>query len=148
MGKFLGCYGSVHVAYDRRFLDADVKDPNPAVVAPLTPKWTASVSPEYTHALSNGGDLVIRADWSYRDAMWGEPSNDPARMTEINSRSLFNFDIAYHSPNDKWTLAAYGRNVTDKRYDNARLNLSDYILIILSNDASEFGLRFMTRFGE
>ena len=130
------------------YLDADVKDPNPVVVAPLTPKWTASISPEYTHALGNGGDLVLRADWSYRDAMWGEPSSDPARMTEIDSRSLVNFDIAYHSPNGKWTLAAYGRNVTDKRYDNARLNLSDYILIIQSNDASEFGLRFLTRFGQ
>ena len=130
------------------YLDADVKDPNPAVVAPLTPKWTASISPEYTHALGNGGDLVFRADWSYRDDMWGEPSNDPARMTKLDSRSLLNFDIAYHSPDGKWTLAAYGHNVTDERYDNARLNLSDYILIILSNDASEFGLRFMTRFGQ
>jgi hypothetical protein len=27
------------------------------------------------------------------------------------------------------------------RYDNARLNTGDYILVILSNDASEFGLR-------
>jgi len=57
-------------------------------------------------------------------------------------------DQAYHSPNGKWTLAAYGRNVTDERYDNARLNLTDYILVILSNDASEFGLRFVTHFGQ
>ena len=130
------------------YLDVDVDDPNPAVVAPLTPKWTASISPEFTQELSNGGEIIYHADWSYRAKMWGEPSNDPARMTQIDSRSLFNFDIAYHSPDGKWTLAAYGRNITDKRYDNARLNLSDYILIILSNDASEFGVRFRTRFGE
>jgi iron complex outermembrane receptor protein len=78
------------------YIDADVSDPNPAVVAPLTPKWTASISPE----------------------------------------------------NGRWTLAAYGRNVTDERYDNARLNLTDYILAIKSNDASEFGLRFVTTFGQ
>ncbi len=98
--------------------------------------------------MGNGGDLVFRADWSYRDEMWGEPSNDPGRLTKIDSRALINVDIAYHAPSGKWTLAAYGRNVTDERYDNARLNLGDYILAILSNDASEFGVRFVSRFGQ
>jgi len=130
------------------YIDADVKDPNPAAVAPLTPKITASISPQYTMTMGNGADLVFRADWSYRDDMWGEPSNDPGRLTKIDSRTLINVDIAYHAPSGKWTLAAYGRNVTDERYDNARLNLGDYILAILSNDASEFGVRFVSRFGQ
>ncbi len=129
------------------YISADVKDPNPAAVAPLTPKWTASISPEYSMPMGNGGELVFRADYSYRDAMWGEPSNDPGRLTGIDSRSLINVDVAYHAPSGNWTLAAYGRNVTDERYDNARLNVGDYILAILSNDASEFGLRFVSRFG-
>lgn len=129
------------------YIDVDVDDPNPAAVAPLTPEITASISPEYTHALDNGGELVFRADWSYRDEMFGEPSNDPGRNTLIGSRDIVNFDIAYHPPNGKWSLAAYGRNVTDERYDNARLNIGDYILIILSNDASEFGLRYNYNFG-
>jgi iron complex outermembrane receptor protein len=45
-----------------------------------------------------------------------------------------------------WTTALYGRNATDERYDNARLNTGDYVLRILSNDASEFGLRFIRSF--
>ena len=130
------------------YIDVDVNDPNPAAVAPLTPEITASISPQYTMSMGNGGELVFRADWSYRDEMWGEPSNDPGRLTKIDSRALINVDIAYNSPNGNWTLAAYGRNVTDERYDNARLNLGDYILAILSNDASEFGLRFVSRFGQ
>ena len=130
------------------YIDVDVKGSNPAAVAPLTPDTTASISPQYTTMLSNGGELTFRADWSYRSSMWGEPSNDPGRLTKISSRDLINVDIAYHSPDGKWTLAAYGRNVTNERYDNARLNLSDYILAILSNDASEFGLRFVSRFGQ
>jgi len=130
------------------YIDVDVNDPNPAAVAPLTPEITASISPQYTMSMGNGGELVFRADWSYRDEMWGEPSNDPGRLTKIDSRALINVDIAYNSPNGNWTLAAYGRNVTDERYDNARLNLGDYILAILSNDASEFGVRFVSRFGQ
>ena len=57
-----------------------------------------------------------------------------------------NVDIAYHSSDGSFTAGLYGRNVTDERYDNARLNTGDYILQILSNDASEFGLRLVKSF--
>ena len=43
-------------------------------------------------------------------------------------------------------MSAYGRNITDERYDNARLNTGDYILVILSNDASEYGVRVTREF--
>ena len=128
------------------YIDVDVDHPNPAVVAPLTPDLTYSISPEYTMPMSGGGDLVFRVDYSYRDEMWGEPSNDPNRHTKIDDRTLINFDVAYHSPDGRWTLGAYGRNVTDEKYDNARLLPGDYVLIILNNDRSEFGLRFVYNF--
>jgi iron complex outermembrane receptor protein len=128
------------------YLDVDVKDPNPVVVAPLTPEWNASISPEFTQALANGGSIVWRADLSYRDDMFGQPfSNVP--ITDIDSRTLINFDVAYHDPGGRWLLAAYGRNVTDEEYDNARVLPTDYVLVILNNDRSEFGLRFMYNFG-
>lgn len=129
------------------YIDVDVDDPNPSVVAPLTPDLTYSISPEYTVPMGNGGDLVFRVDYSYRADMWGEPSNDPGRFTKIESRDLLNVDIAYHSPDGRWTLAAYGRNVTDEKYANAKLLPSDYVLIILNNDRSEFGLRYVYNFG-
>ena len=127
------------------YIDADVDDPNPNAVAPLTPELTASLSPELTIPVG-GGDVTARVDWSFRDEMFGEPSDDPARFTLIESRDLFNFDISYRPDGGDWTIAAYGRNVTDERYDNARLNTGDYVLVMLSNDASEFGLRFSKEF--
>lgn len=128
------------------YIDADVDDPNPVVVAPLTPELTFSISPEYVLPLDNGGQMVFRADYSYRDDMYGEPSSDPGRMTRIESRDIINFDFAYHAPGDKWVAALYGRNVTDEKYANAKLLPDDYLLIILNNDRSEFGLRFMYNF--
>lgn len=127
-------------------IDSTAGIPLPTAVAPLTPELTASFSPEVHFDLSNGGEIVVRADYSYRDEMFGEPSNDPGRLTKIDSRDLINFDIAYHTPDGMWTTALYGRNATDERYDNARLNTGDYLLRILSNDASEFGLRFIRNF--
>jgi iron complex outermembrane receptor protein len=131
------------------YIDVDV-DPDPVSgvkpVAPLTPELTASISPELHIPLSSGGEVVLRADYSYRDEMFGEPSSDPGRMTMIDSRGLINFDFAYHSADRMWTAAVYGRNASDERYDNARLNTGDYLLQILSNDASEFGVRFVKDF--
>ncbi len=127
------------------YIDVDVDDPNPAAVAPLTPELTASLSPELTFA-AGSGEITLRADWSFRDEMFGEPSNDPARFTFIESRDLVNADISYQPADGNWTVGIYGRNITDERYDNARLNTGDYVLVMLSNDASEFGLRFVKEF--
>ena len=127
------------------YIDVDVDDPNPAAVAPLTPELTASISPELT-VPAGGGEVTFRADWSFRDEMFGEPSSDPARFTHIDSRDLINADISYRSADSKWTVGLYGRNITDERYDNARLNTGDYVLVMLSNDASEFGVRFTKEF--
>ncbi len=131
------------------YIDVDVdRDPETGAqaVAPLTPELTWSLSPEYRVALDSGATLTFRADYSYRDEMWGEPSDDPGRQSQIESRDLINVNIAYRSPDDTWTAALYGRNISDERYTNAILNLSDYILVILSNDASEFGVSFTRDF--
>ncbi|MDH3642109.1 MAG: TonB-dependent receptor, partial [Gammaproteobacteria bacterium] len=126
------------------YIDVDVDDPQ--AVAPLTPELTASFSPEYTFPMAGGGALTLRGDWSYRDEMFGEPSSDPGRLTMIDSRDLINVDISYLSPNENWLIGLYGRNITDERYVNARLNTGDYILSILSNDPSEYGIRFVNNF--
>jgi iron complex outermembrane receptor protein len=125
------------------YIDVDVNDP--VAVAPLTPEWTASISPELVRS-AGAGRVSLRVDYSFRDEMFGEPTPDPGRFTRIASRDLINTDLTYHAPGERWSLGIYGRNVTDERYDNARLNTGDYILVIKSNDASEFGLHYSTRY--
>jgi iron complex outermembrane receptor protein len=126
------------------YINADVEDPD--AVAPLTPDLTFSLSPEYSMPLAGGAEVTLRADYSYRDDMYGEPTSDPARFTRIDSRSLLNVDVSYTNPDGDWTLGLYGRNVFDERYDQGRLNTGDYVLVMLSNDASEFGARFAYNF--
>lgn len=129
------------------YIDVDVDEQaGLKPVAPLTPELTFSISPEFRVPMAGGGEATFRADYSYRDDMYGEPSSDPGRMTRIPSRDLINVDISYRSADDSWTAGIYGRNVTDERYINAMLNVTDYILQIMSNDASEFGVRFVKDF--
>ena len=128
------------------YIDVDVDEQQGVKpVAPLTPEITFSLSPEI-HFPTSGGEVVLRADYSFRDEMFGEPSSDPGRLTQIDSRSIINVDISYTSADGSWTAGLYGRNVSDERYDNARLNVTDYVLQILSNDPSEFGVRFLKSF--
>jgi iron complex outermembrane receptor protein len=127
------------------YIDVDVKGGIPFAVAPLTPELTTSISPELTVPMGSG-ELILRADYSYRDEMYGEPSSDPGRFTKIDARDLINFDFTYRPADGNWSLSAYGKNVTDERYDNGRLNTGDYVLIMMSNDASEFGMRFTKDF--
>ncbi|EGM78344.1 outer membrane receptor protein [Rheinheimera sp. A13L] len=126
-------------------VDVDEKD-GVKPVAPLTPELTAAIGPSYEFALASGASVTARIDYSFRDEMYGEPSSDPGRLTQIDSRELVNMDIAYSPASGDWTVALYGHNIFDERYDNARLNTGDYILRILSNDASEFGVRYTAQF--
>jgi iron complex outermembrane receptor protein len=126
------------------YINADVDDPE--AEAPLTPELTFSLSPEYNMPLAGGAEVSFRADYSYRDDMYGEPTADPGRFTRIDSRSLLNVDVSYTNADGDWTLGLYGRNVFDERYDQGRLNTGDYVLVMLSNDASEFGARFSYNF--
>jgi iron complex outermembrane receptor protein len=86
----------------------------------------------------------MRIDYSYRSSMEGQPNNDP--LAKIASRYLLNFNVTYTAASGGWTVGAYGKNVTDQRYVEGKLNVGDYVLNLLSNDASEFGLRFSKTF--
>ncbi len=126
------------------YINVDVDDPE--AVAPLTPEITFSISPEFTMPAANGGEWTFRGDYSFRDDMYGEPTADAGRFTGIDSRGIVNLDVSYQPADGEWTFGLYARNATDERYDNGRLNTGDYILVIKSNDVSEFGARFVRNF--
>ena len=136
----------VNQAFSFRFaagyLDVEIdRQRNVKPVAPLTPRITLTSSPELKRHLTDGSELAARLDYSWRASMWGEPSSDPRRNTRIGSRGLVNVNLSYTHASDAWMVSLYGRNVADVRYDQARVNTGDYVLRILSNDASEFGIR-------
>lgn len=82
---------------------------------PLTPAWTYSLSGEYRQPLGDdAGELRFRADWQHRSRVSFQLENDP--LERQAGYGLLNLRLTYVLPDDRFRIAAFGTNVTDKRY--------------------------------
>jgi iron complex outermembrane receptor protein len=78
--------------------------------------------------------------------MYGQSVKSDSEL--IKARSLVGFNVMYLSYERDWQLEAYGENIFNEVYDQGRLNnlFHGFVGVVLSNDRSEFGLRFTKRF--
>ncbi len=82
---------------------------------PKTPKWTVNAGAEFRTPVGGAGaELRWRADWSWVDDQFSEARN----FTETRSPAHHNLNgrITYVPANAGWTLALYGKNITDEEY--------------------------------
>jgi iron complex outermembrane receptor protein len=82
-------------------------------ITPYTPevKWSLGVEYEFTGAY---GSITPRIDASYQDDVFTEPHNSQQGM--IEAYTLVNGRITWRAPDDTWSLALEGRNLTDELY--------------------------------
>ena len=107
---------------------------------PYVSKWTYSISPQVDVPTPNGGSLLWRADYAYRSAFFGQIANAPEERE--GSYGLFNARVEYLSPDERWSLAAYGVNLADKKYTRVRNYFPGFIGFALWNtDRREFGIK-------
>lgn len=113
---------------------------------PLTPRWTIGAAAGYVADLWDVGSLRIQADYSFRDKQFGQAVESDFEV--LDARSLFGFNVKFSHLHDNWDLELYGENIFNEVYDQGRLNnpFHGFVGIVLSNDRSEFGLRFTKRF--
>jgi iron complex outermembrane receptor protein len=106
----------------------------------LSPELTFLIAPEYNMPLDSGASVNFRASYNYRDEMFGEATN--VNLSVIDSRSLVDLNIRYQSADDAWSIALYGKNLTDEVYDVASGTFGgNWSQLIRSNDRREWGLR-------
>ena len=106
---------------------------------PYVSKYTYSISPQIDVPLPSGS-LLLRADYAYRSAFFGQIANAPEERE--GSYGLFNARVEYLSPDEKWSLAAYGVNLADKKYTRVRNYFPGFIGFALWNtDRREFGIK-------
>ena len=138
-------------------LDAEITEINPPVAGStspivlgdepaLTPTLTSSFVLGYRQELASGGTLTLQGDYSYRGKMFGQPVNIEPEL--LDHRTLVGFNIGYESEDGSWTFSVYGENIFNKVYDQGRLinTFHGFTEVVLSNDRSEFGVRFTKRF--
>jgi iron complex outermembrane receptor protein len=113
--------------------------------APRTPEWTAAFGATYTWGLTNGGALSLRGDATYTSEMFfgTDPFNgfqDP--LTLVDAR------LTWESPNQSWSMALFGTNLTDEVYFNGMLSLVTVLGREQGNVAPprEYGVTFRRSF--
>ncbi|MGH6615960.1 TonB-dependent receptor [Sphingomonas sp.] len=111
----------------------------------LSPKFTGAAVVSYTYRLASGGAVTAQADYSYRGDQYGQPVARPSEL--IAPRSLVGFNLKYENPGRDLSVSLYGNNVFNKVYDTGRLDQGGFVGVVISNDRSEFGIRFTKKFG-
>ena len=111
----------------------------------LSPEITGAVAGSYTYTMGSGAAITGQIDYSYRSSEYGQPV---ARVSElIAPRSLVGFNLKYENAKRDLSFTVYGNNIFNEVYDTGRLDQGGFVGVVVSNDRSEFGVRFSKKFG-
>jgi iron complex outermembrane recepter protein len=84
---------------------------------PRSPEFSGGVSGTYTIGLGNGGSIDLSADVYYEDEnLYYISAAGRDYDAYLNSKTLLNASITYNSPDDRYFVRAFGKNLTDERY--------------------------------
>ncbi len=112
---------------------------------PLTPDLNGSLGLQYILDLPNGS-LTLRGDASVRSEIWFDSENDATARQ--GGYALYNARATYAFADERFTIAAYGLNLADKKY---LTNVQDVVGPLGISFAAigaprEWGLEFGWRF--
>ena len=90
----------------------------PTDVAPFrkvqnTPKWTASATAAYRTAVGEGS-LDLSSTVSYRSRTTQFEIPNP--FIDQKGYALFDANLVYNAPDDRWSIGLHAKNLTDKQY--------------------------------
>ena len=79
-----------------------------------TPEWSSSLGVAYTIETNDWGAFTPRIDWAYQSETFKDARNTDALFQP--GFHVLNASLRYESPDDLWSAAIIGRNITDERY--------------------------------
>ena len=75
------------------------------------PEWSGSAGYEHTFGLASGQLVAgVNATFATREYL----TTDFIKSAQDNGYALVNADLTYHAPNDRWSIGAWGRNLTNE----------------------------------
>ena len=103
-------YSYIDAEYD------EITDPNATTDIndefPNTPENSFNISLDYNIDLSNGGLLLLHADYNWKDDHFNDAVNTPLLFQE--AFGLLGASATYTGPNDRWSVTAGVTNITDE----------------------------------
>lgn len=89
---------------------------------PNAPKVRYSLAAEYAHPVGPGLTGRLRADYSWRSHQFFDFWNN--ELISEDSYGLLNMSASLETDDRRWTVSAFARNLTDKRYFTRRYSSS------------------------
>lgn len=81
---------------------------------PKTPRWTVTISPQYTFNLDHGARVVALVDFTHTSEQFNNTENTPTLLrSQVN---LVNASLIYENASDRWSVTLGGTNLNDERY--------------------------------
>jgi iron complex outermembrane receptor protein len=111
--------------------------------SPDTPKWQFVSDAEYGHALTDRLSAFLGGDLSYRTSSYAAFGESPE--FEIHGYSLVDLRTGVESPDGKWRVELWGRNVTNRYYLVNVSRLVDSVAASTGMPAT-FGISIHARF--
>jgi iron complex outermembrane receptor protein len=138
--------------------------PTPRVIdlsgrdVPRTPETSGSLELIYTASLG-AGELQLSGQYVHEDEnvfYYADPTAfptlTPAQIdrfnTVLDAKNLLHASITYRSPDDRWFLTAFGRNLTDERYRIASQVVANLWTHTQWGAPRTYGLQVGYNFGE
>jgi iron complex outermembrane receptor protein len=105
-----------------------------------TPMYSGNLGLRYVQPLL-AGELAWSALYSYQSRIYF----DPANVSQQAGYGLLNARVQWNAPSNKWDVAVYGKNITDKVYINQVLPNTAFFGETFGEPATfgvEFGFKF------
>ncbi len=112
---------------------------------PNAPKWQAFVSVGQEFPLKNGWTATAEANYRWRDTIFFYFTNQTATPWYDGPGGTLGARVALHSPDDKWTLAAFGTNLANARIVQTDVVTFSYPEVSL-NEPRVFGVSVNRKF--
>ena len=81
---------------------------------PMSPEVTFNGLVQYDVPLSDLGTVTLQLDFNYQDKVFFDAFNNP--LLSEDDYWIWNARVAWTSADDKWEVAAFGRNLGDEEY--------------------------------
>jgi iron complex outermembrane recepter protein len=90
----------------------------------LSPEVNFSGFTQYVIPLGASGSIAAQTDFNYQSKVFFDTANNP--LLSQDAYWLWNARIAYRSPDNKWELAGFVRNIGNEEYFTYAVDLSDF----------------------